>query len=278
MSSGQRSCRMVKVGSNVQRSPCPALTVQAGLPRARWLLNNSKDGESITSRGNITASKWFVMFRRIQDVQRFRRNLWVPFCAHCLSTCASGHHWRAQLHLLCTMHCGSWLLHILKIKDPPKPSPLQAELPQLSQPFLRAELPHSLHHLCGSWPHSLQHIHSSPVLRSQDWTDTSRPGFSSAEPRGRIPSWSSWQWFPNAAQESTADAFAARAHCQNGSWISGKLPAKTFTRQHTAEQGAFTCPSTAPEQETQGIPWGHIPTMQLFLATAIYLLLVLRKT
>lgn len=59
---------------------------------------------------------------------------------------------------------------------------------------------------------------------------------------------------PSAAQESTADAFAARAHCQNGSWISVNRSAscqdlhKVLWWQHAAGQGGFHMPENSTKE------------------------------
>lgn len=178
---GQKSRRMVEVGRNIQRSPCPALTAQAGSPRARWLLTDYED-RIRDLRGQPHARKWFVMFREnpLGNPLSLQLYLWRPWKEPGSTFIAPS--------LGVVSFCIYW-----KIKDPPKLSPLQAKLSQLSQPLLTGEHLHSLHHPCGSWLHLLQDIHISPVLRSQDWRKTSRRGFSSAEPRGRSPSWSSWQ-------------------------------------------------------------------------------------
>lgn len=118
MLSGQKSLWMVKGGRNIQRPPCPAPTVQAGLPRARWLLSNSKDGESMTSR---------AISKQISGLCCSEGILQVPSCAHCLFNVPQDSMERVQLHLLCTLPCGSWFLHILRIKEPP-PSLLPCRL------------------------------------------------------------------------------------------------------------------------------------------------------
>lgn len=157
--------------------------------------------------------------------------------------------------------CGSWFLHIIKLKDTPpppnKPSPLQAKLPQLSQPLLIVELPHSLHHLCGSRLYFSNTFTSLPYWGAR--TEPGPPGLASAvlsQGQGSPPG-AAGNSLPNAVQESTADAFAARAHCQNGSWISVNPSAscqdlhKVLWCEGNTQQSreVSTCPSTAPKSE-----------------------------
>ncbi|KAK4816767.1 hypothetical protein QYF61_022765 [Mycteria americana] len=62
------------------------------------------------------------------------------------------------------------LLKILKgcIKVSPEPSLLQAEQPQLSQPFLIGEVLQPSHHFCGPPLDLLQQLHVFPVLRAPE--------------------------------------------------------------------------------------------------------------
>jgi len=49
-----------------------------------------------------------------------------------------------------------------------EPSLLQAEQPQLSQPFLLAEMSQPSDHFCGPLLALLQQVHVSPVLRAPE--------------------------------------------------------------------------------------------------------------
>ena len=72
------------------------------------------------------------------------------------------------------------------IKMSPEPSLLQAEQPQLSQPFLTGEVLQPSDHFCGPPLDPLQQVDLFPGLQS--WTQDSRLGLTRAEQRGRITS------------------------------------------------------------------------------------------
>ncbi|KAK4832884.1 hypothetical protein QYF61_026434 [Mycteria americana] len=63
----------------------------------------------------------------------------------------------------------------------PEPSLLQAEQPQLSQPFLTGEVFHSSDHFCGPPLDLLQQDHGFPVLRAPEMDADSRWGLTRVE-------------------------------------------------------------------------------------------------
>ena len=87
------------------------------------------------------------------------------------------------------------LLQVLKgcYKVSPQPSLLQAEQPQLSQPFLIGEVLQPSDHLCGLlWTHSNSSM-SFLCWGLQNWRQDSRWGLTRAECRNHLPALKSWK-------------------------------------------------------------------------------------
>ena len=69
----------------------------------------------------------------------------------------------------------------------PEPSLLQAEQPQLSQPFLTAEVLQPSDHLCGPPLDPLQHVHVFLVLRAPELDAQLQTGSHHSRPEGQNP-------------------------------------------------------------------------------------------
>ena len=109
-------------------------------------------------------------------------------------------------------------------KVSPEPSLLQAEPPQLSQPFLIGEVFHPSDHFCGPPLDPLQQVHVFPVLRTPELDAALQGG--GVEGQNHLPRPAAHTAF-DAARIRLA-FWAASAHCRITASFSSTSTPKSF--------------------------------------------------